>query len=80
MNVADLLAKLVAFGSGYRTYVAAAILALTGLIQLLGAVNDGLDGDFTRAWADLQPALTTLGQALAAFGLRSAVARSRAAA
>jgi hypothetical protein len=76
MNLTDLVAKVLAIGSGYRTYVAAAILGLTGLAQFLGVVSDALDGNFTKAWADLQLALTTLGQALAAFGLRAAVSRA----
>lgn len=76
MNLADLFARIVSFGSGYRTYIAAAILGLTGVIQLLGVANDALDGDLAKGWADLQLALTTLGQALAAFGLRAAVSKA----
>ena len=70
-----LLAKIAAIGSGWRTYIAAAILATTGVLQVLNALQDLGKGGISAAWPELQTALVTLGQALAAFGLRAAVTK-----
>jgi hypothetical protein len=75
-NLTDILNWL----NGKKTYLAATIMALTGLAQLLGAVMDLGSGGVIAAWPEIQAALVTLGQALAAFGLRQAVKKASVAA
>jgi hypothetical protein len=78
MNLATILAAIVNFGAGYRTYTASAIALLNGLVAMLTALQHVSDVGLSAALPEINMAILNLVAALGLFGVKQAIVNSSA--